>query len=56
MAILICSELCPHTTAFFSRAEKPFEDITRRLFLMNMKGFMSYDMHLMYVSTLKLVC
>jgi hypothetical protein len=25
-------------TAFFPRAEKPSEDITRRLFLMNMKG------------------
>jgi hypothetical protein len=49
-AITICSGLLYPTmaaqpskdmyiTAFFSRAEKPSEDITRCLFLMNMKGF-----------------
>jgi hypothetical protein len=29
---------------FFSRAEKPSEDITRRLFLMNMKGLKKHDL------------
>ncbi len=49
MAILICNEFLHRldeqhsplrTSAIFSRAEKPSEDIARRLFLMNMKGLM----------------
>jgi hypothetical protein len=53
MAILFCSGRLNSTgwatqsseekiTVFFSRAEKPSEDITRCLFLMDMKGLKVY--------------
>jgi hypothetical protein len=37
-----CIALWEHIPAFFSRAEKPSENITRHLFLMNMKGLRKY--------------